>query len=202
LVHALVRWGFGHLSAVLPVHRIATTERVIAFYHPRPAWSPHILLVPKLGIPSFVALRPPDTAVIVDIVRLATEIVATYAPTTAPAVLLVNGGAYQDVGQLHFHLTWGMDWSSYTCPGEITDDPIFQTEQVTVYQHPQPVRAIHLVLHPSTENVDLNVLIVAAQQVVHALNLLPTGFSVVLSDSRTGPTNTWECFHLVSGAFL
>ena len=202
LVHVLVRWGFGHLSAFLPVHRIATTARVIAFYHPRPAWSPHILLVPKCGIPSFVALRPKDTEIVVEVIRLATEIVATYAPATAPAVLLVNGGAYQDVGQLHFHLTWGMDWSSYICPGEITGDPIFQTEAVSVYQHPQPLRAIHVVLQPRTESGDLSALIVAAQQVVDVLNLLPEGFSVVLSYSRTGTANTWDCFHLVSGAVL
>jgi histidine triad (HIT) family protein len=202
LVHALVRWGFGNLSAVLPVHRIATTELVMAFYHPRPAWSPHILLVPKRGIPSFVALRPKDTVVLANVMQLAAEIVEAKAPASAHAMLLVNGGAYQDVGQLHFHLTWGMDPPDYSCPGEFSADPIFQTEDVQVFQHSQPARAVHLVLRSRTESGDLSALIAATQQAVHTLELLPAGYSLVLSNGRTGPPIVWECFHLVSGAVL
>lgn len=173
----------------------------MSFYHPRPTWSPHILLVPKRGIPSFVALRPKDYVLVVDIVRLAEDIVARLAPVAASYVLLVNGGALQDVGQLHFHLTWGVAASRYACPGDTTGEPILQTEQVEVFQHPHPTYAIHLVLCPRRNGTDPGTVIAVAKRVVRDLNLQPGGFRFALG-TRHDRTGTVQCFHLVSGAAM
>jgi histidine triad (HIT) family protein len=199
LAHALVRWGFGHLSGILPVRRIVATELAVAFFHPRPTWSPHILLVPKRAIPSFVALRPDDEVIIADILRLAAEIVATRASPAAPYLLLVNGGAYQDVGQLHFHLTWGPGAMQYVCPGDITGKPLFRNDRVEVLQHPQPARAVHLLIRTMAADPDLGAVIAAAQRVIQDRRLLPSGFTVALNNRRQ-QTSRWECFHLLSGA--
>ncbi len=201
IIHALVRWGFGHVSGALPLHRVATTEHVIAFFHPRPTWSPHILLVPRRGIASIVALGPKDSVIIADILQLAADIVATNVSAATGYVLLVNGGAYQDVGQLHFHLTWETDESRYTCPDRAAGTPIFQTEQVDVIQHPHPQRAIHLVLRPRGTQRDLGAMIAAVQHVVHHWNLLPVGFSLALA-SQPARATVWDCFHLLSGSTM
>jgi len=55
LFSVVVRFGFAHLSGLLPVRRVGETEQVIAFHHPRPGWQPHILFVPKAGIASLLA---------------------------------------------------------------------------------------------------------------------------------------------------
>jgi histidine triad (HIT) family protein len=198
LTHALVRWGFGHLSGILPVRRIVTTERVVAFSHPRPTWSPHVLLVPKRAIPSFVALRPRDYVVVADILRLSSEIVATRASPAAPYLLLVNGGAYQDVGQLHFHLTWGPGAPQYVCPGDVPGNPMLRNDRVEVVQHPQPARATHLVIRPVGAEPDLGAVIATAQRVIQDLRLLPVGFTLALNNGEGAHRR--ECFHLLSGA--
>ena len=40
------------LANLLPIKRIKETDKVIAFWHPKPFWERHILLVPKKQIKS------------------------------------------------------------------------------------------------------------------------------------------------------
>jgi hypothetical protein len=43
----VVGLGFQYASPLLPVERVLLTDKTIAFYHPRPHWTKHILLVPR-----------------------------------------------------------------------------------------------------------------------------------------------------------
>ncbi len=38
------------LSNLLPVKRIKETNKVVAYWHPKPFWEKHILLIPKKAI--------------------------------------------------------------------------------------------------------------------------------------------------------
>src|SRR4051794_25235916 len=99
LLDPVVRFGFAHLSALLPVRRVCETDRIIAFHHPRPSWPYHLLFVPKVGISSLLDIRPEQVPLIGQLIELA---VATASQARVEAVgfaLMVNGGAYQDVGQ-------------------------------------------------------------------------------------------------------
>jgi histidine triad (HIT) family protein len=100
----LTGWAFAHLSFALPVRRVCETDTLLAFWHPRPLYPVHILLVPKKAITTLDALTPADDVFLLDALRTAHKIAAELGLAERGCRLLVNGGAYQEVPQLHFHL--------------------------------------------------------------------------------------------------
>lgn len=105
LVRCFVGWMFAHMSFAIPVKRLRETETLLAFYHPKPAYSFHVLIVPKKAVASLAGLSPADTAFISDLISTVQDIVAEFK---LPAYrLILNGGEFQDVPQLHFHLVSG-----------------------------------------------------------------------------------------------
>lgn len=101
---ALVGLTFAHLSFVLPVRRIRETTALIAFHHPKPAYRVHILIVPKRIIPGLEALDEFGGGLLPEIFQMAGHLIQELELEGAGAQLIVNGGKYQDVPQLHFHL--------------------------------------------------------------------------------------------------
>jgi histidine triad (HIT) family protein len=100
----IIRWSFAHMTAFMPLDKLRDTELVVAFYHPKPSYKIHILIVPKREIASFTSLQPADFPVLHEIVRVAQELVAELGLLEKGYRLIVNGGAYQDVAQMHYHL--------------------------------------------------------------------------------------------------
>ncbi len=101
---SLVGWAFAHLSFALPVRRLRESDTLLAFWHPRPCYPIHILLVPKKAIAGLETLTPADDALLAEVLRTAHSLAAELGIAAGGYRLLVNGGAYQDVPQLHFHL--------------------------------------------------------------------------------------------------
>jgi len=98
----LIGWIFAHMSFAIPVERLRETETLIAFYHPKPAYPFHVLLVPKKAVTSLKELDPTDTTFLTDLYSIVQNLVNEFQ---LPAYrLIVNGGEYQDFPQLHFHL--------------------------------------------------------------------------------------------------
>ncbi|HKG54901.1 MAG TPA: HIT domain-containing protein [Anaerolineales bacterium] len=98
----LIGWIFAHMSFAIPVERLRETETLIAFYHPKPAYPFHVLLVPKKAVTSLKELDPTDTTFLTDLYSTVQNLVNEFQ---LPAYrLIVNGGEYQDFPQLHFHL--------------------------------------------------------------------------------------------------
>ena len=48
----LVGWMFTDMSFAIPVKRLRETEMLLAFYHPKPSYPLHVLLVPKQLFPA------------------------------------------------------------------------------------------------------------------------------------------------------
>jgi histidine triad (HIT) family protein len=97
-----IGWVFAHMSFALPVKRLRETETLLAFYHPKPAYPFHVLLVPKKAVAALRDLDANDTVFLSDLYATVQTIVDEFE---LPAYrLIVNGGAYQDFPQLHFHL--------------------------------------------------------------------------------------------------
>ncbi len=97
-----VRWVFAHMSFAIPVKRLRETSTLMAFRHPKPAYPFHVLIVPKKEVASLTELDPSDTAFLADLFSTVQSLVAEFQ---LPAYrLIVNGGEFQDVPQLHFHL--------------------------------------------------------------------------------------------------
>jgi histidine triad (HIT) family protein len=98
----LVAWGVAHALPLLPIERLAETEHVVAFRHPRPSYPTHVLIVPKEPVSSLLALDP-DGPVLHDAIVVAQQLVQRLGLQDGYR-LIANGGAYQDVPQLHWHL--------------------------------------------------------------------------------------------------
>jgi len=107
LAGGFVRWSFAHASSLMPVHKLHETDLVVAFAHPKPAYPVHILIVPKRSIANLLMLDGADYTVLCDVVLVAQHLVRELQLDKQGYRLVVNGGAYQDVQQLHFHLTSG-----------------------------------------------------------------------------------------------
>ena len=90
------------MSDLMPVNKIYETDLIIAFDHPRPAHTTHILIVPKTNVESFVELRDKDIQH--EIISSAQYLVEHLGLTETGYRLIVNGGEYQEVKQVHFHL--------------------------------------------------------------------------------------------------
>jgi histidine triad (HIT) family protein len=100
----LIGWIFAHMTFAIPVKRLRETPTLIAFHHPRPAYPLHILLVPKATRRSLTDLTAADSAFMVDLFAVVASLVAEFRLDQHGYRLIANGGSYQDISQLHFHL--------------------------------------------------------------------------------------------------
>jgi len=100
----LVGWVFTHMTFALPVKRLRETPTLIAFHHPQPSYPLHILLVPKRVIPSLSDVKATDADLLADLMQVTQSLVMEFGLEKTGYRLIVNGGKYQDVPQLHFHL--------------------------------------------------------------------------------------------------
>ncbi len=100
-------WFFAHMSFLLPADRLRETASLVAFPHPRPAYPVHILIVPKRSIPNLMAWQTADSDFLRDLIPTVQSLVTELNLEAAGYRLIANGGSYQDIPQLHFHLVSG-----------------------------------------------------------------------------------------------
>ena len=90
------------MSFAIPVKRLRETENLLAFYHPKPAYQFHVLLVPKKSVVSLKEFDSKDSAFLIDLFVAVPSLADEFQ--LAAYRLIVNGGEHQDFPQLHFHL--------------------------------------------------------------------------------------------------
>jgi len=96
---------FERFNGWLPLQRLSASNRFLVVAHPRPAYQFHGLLIPKQAIPGLQTIRAGDS----DQARLLLEALTAASQIARDNGLqnyqiIVNGGAFQDIPQLHFHL--------------------------------------------------------------------------------------------------
>lgn len=104
VVGAIIGWLFAHMSFAIPINRLRETDLLLAFYHPKPSYPLHILIVPKRQIRSMMTLQPSDADFLVDLMTTVQSLVQEFSLDGTGYSLITNGGDYQDVPQLHYHL--------------------------------------------------------------------------------------------------
>jgi histidine triad (HIT) family protein len=106
----LVGWLFEYMSFAIPVHRLRETSTLVAFEQPRPAYSVHILIIPKKVVAGLAELDPDaefSRVFLSDLLECVQSLVDELGLASLGYRLMVNGGKYQEVPQLHFHLISG-----------------------------------------------------------------------------------------------
>ncbi len=100
-------WVFAHMSFLLPVERLYESETLVAFRHPQPSYPVHILIVPKRAYASLLDVPAGDSTFLADLMSAVQKLVRELNLEEQGYRLIANGGAFQDVAQLHFHLVSG-----------------------------------------------------------------------------------------------
>ena len=100
----ILLWSITHMNNVLPIERLRETDNLIAFHHPEPTYPVHILIVPKRTIPTLMDITPTDAGLIMEIMQTALSLVDEFKLQEVGYRLIVNGGKYQSLPQLHYHL--------------------------------------------------------------------------------------------------
>lgn len=84
--------------------RLRETDTLLAFYHPKPSYPLHILLVPKRERKDLMDVQAADADFLLDLVQTVQSLVQELNLEPGGYRLITNGGAYQDIPHLHFHL--------------------------------------------------------------------------------------------------
>jgi histidine triad (HIT) family protein len=92
------------MSFALPVEWLRQTENLLAFYHPQPAYPVHILIVPRRAIAGMHTLGPAERDLLLEVFQVVQSLVTELALQERGYRLVVNGGPYQELPHLHFHL--------------------------------------------------------------------------------------------------
>ena len=103
----LVGQLFTSMSFLLPVSRLRETKTVLAFYHPRPAYPFHVLLVPKRPLANLNDITAQEADFLVELFQVVQSLVQEFGLEGRGYRLVCNGGQNQDVPHLHFHLIAG-----------------------------------------------------------------------------------------------
>jgi histidine triad (HIT) family protein len=107
IVGLWIGWLFTHFSFVIPVKRLRETNSLLAFHHPQPSYPIHIFIVPKRPYSDLLALETADTIFLIDLFQVVQSLVREFHLEQSGYRLITNGGTYQDVPHLHFHLVSG-----------------------------------------------------------------------------------------------
>jgi len=100
------------MSFILPIKRLHETETLLVFKHPKPSYPVHILIVPKKAIGNLADLNEEDNEFLLDVFRIAKSLVEELGINQTGYRLILNGGEFQEVPQLHFHLVSGISDSN------------------------------------------------------------------------------------------
>jgi histidine triad (HIT) family protein len=95
------------LSGRTPVEVVMETDDVLAFHHTRPHWAVHIVVVPKVHIPSLTDLGGHSVDLVHHVLAVVREVAAQVERQHGACRVVTNLGAYQDSKHLHFHVGSG-----------------------------------------------------------------------------------------------
>ena len=100
----LLPWLLIHMNSAIPVRRLHETPTLLVFQHPSPDYPLHILLVPKRDLKSLADFTSADIDFLSDLFQTVKMLVERFNLEESGYRLIANGGRYQDIPHLHFHL--------------------------------------------------------------------------------------------------
>ena len=95
------------LSGKTAVEVVLETENVLAYHHTRPFWPVHIVVIPKLHVPSLTNLGDAPEGLLGELMEAVRQVARTVETEYGAARVLTNLGQYQDSKHLHFHVNTG-----------------------------------------------------------------------------------------------
>lgn len=198
LMGRLVGLGFRYCSRLIPVKRVCMSREVIAFRHPQPCYTGHLVLSPRRPIRSLLHMADAPLCRYLDAVcQTALAIRAAHPEYHGSFILMANGGRKQEVQQVHFHMLTGHEFVRPLPPG--VPDGEF------LLLHPDPDWELHYILRPAPEvgpeayfRETLQRL--ATLETKHGLT--QRGYSLVWRCDAADADDALPVFHIIAGKRL
>lgn len=108
----IIGWWFTKLSYLITSSKLRETDSLVAFHHPKPSYPFHALIVPKNKIKDITDLGNLGGGFQYDLFDVTASIVDEFDLVSMGFRLILNGGRFQEVSQLHFHLVGGLEENS------------------------------------------------------------------------------------------
>jgi len=95
------------LSGKTKVEVVMETTNVLAFYHTKPSYKSHIVVIPKKHIPSLISLEEDDNPLLLEMLSVVKSIAEQTVSIHGACRVVTNLGEYQDSKHLHWHVIYG-----------------------------------------------------------------------------------------------
>ena len=137
---------FKYFSYLVPFKKIYKDKWVISFFHPVKFWNIHILIIPKEIIKTFLSLNLKNKNHYRSIISIFKAVAyVTNILKLDNYGVTVNGGEYQDVPHLHFHLfSPNSNQDKYVLSA---NDILFENKNFSLSNYQDSTKKIHLVLN-------------------------------------------------------
>lgn len=103
----MIGFLFSHAGFFVPGERLAENDYWYAIRHPKPSYPVHILILPRAAITDWMALPVTSPEIYSAFVALSQQLIRKEGLEAKGYRLIVNGGEYQSIPQLHVHLVYG-----------------------------------------------------------------------------------------------
>ena len=95
------------LSGKTQVEKVCETENTLAYYHTRPFYEVHIVVIPKKHITSLIDVKPEDKDVLNDLFSVIQQVSKQVNDKYGACTVSTNIGEYQSNKHLHWHVRYG-----------------------------------------------------------------------------------------------
>ncbi len=95
------------LSGRTPVRKLVETDNVLAFYHTRPFYPVHVVVIPKRHVGSLLTLGEDDRPLLLELIDVIRQVASQVVEESGACRVLTNLGEYQESKHLHWHVASG-----------------------------------------------------------------------------------------------
>jgi histidine triad (HIT) family protein len=95
------------LSGRTTVKKVAETDNVLAYFHTRPSYPVHIVVIPKKHIASLVTVEDNDNDLLMELMKVVKQVATKVVTDNGACRVITNLGKYQDSKHLHWHVISG-----------------------------------------------------------------------------------------------
>jgi len=95
------------LSGKTEVRKVYDTENVLAYYHTKPAYEVHIVVIPKKHISSLITITEDENELLLELLAVVKKVASEVVSKNGACRVITNLGQYQDSKHLHWHIVYG-----------------------------------------------------------------------------------------------
>ncbi|MEV4502580.1 HIT family protein [Streptomyces klenkii] len=95
------------LSGRTQVRKIIETDTVLAFEHTRPAYTVHLVVIPKRHVLSLIDLGDGGDQLLLDVMTVVRQVAAAVKDEHGACRVVTNMGRYQESQHWHVHVLSG-----------------------------------------------------------------------------------------------